>query len=217
MRLLDLFCGGGGASAGYVMAGFDVVGVDIVKKKSYPYKFYKANAIEILKDKEFIAGFDVIHASPPCQFYSITGNLMRAQGKTTSKPDLLAEVRELLIETGKPYLIENVPGAPMTGVTLCGSMFRLKVRRHRIFESNMTLKTLECDHKSQGRPVGVYGSINDEIPKGGRTAKTLLEGQLAMGIDWLGWGNLKESIPPAYTKYLGEQVLNESIAQTQGL
>jgi DNA (cytosine-5)-methyltransferase 1 len=214
MRLLDLFCGGGGASAGYVMAGFDVVGVDIVKKKSYPYEFYKANAIEVLKDKKFIAGFDIIHASPPCQFYSITGNLMRAQGKTTSKPDLLAEVRDLLIATSKPYIIENVPGAPMTGITLCGSMFGLKVRRHRIFESSMPLMTLECDHKSQGRPVGVYGSINDEIPKGGRTAKTLLEGQLAMGIDWLGWGDLKESIPPAYTKYLGEQVLNEPVPQT---
>jgi len=192
------------------MAGFEVVGVDIVKKKSYPYEFYKADAIEILKDREFINGFDIIHASPPCQFYSITGNLMRAQGKTTSKPDLLAEVRQLLIETGKPYIIENVPGAPMTGVTLCGSMFGLKVRRHRIFESSMPLMTLKCDHKSQGRSVGVYGSINDEIPKCGRTAKTLLEGQLAMGIDWLGWGNLKESIPPAYTKYLGEQVRNES-------
>lgn len=217
MRLLDLFCGGGGASAGYVLAGFEVVGVDIVKKKSYPYEFYKADAIDILKDKEFIAGFDVIHASPPCQFYSITGNLMRAQGKTTSKPDLLAEVRKLLIETGKPYLIENVPGAPMTGVTLCGSMFGLQVRRHRIFESNLPLVTLKCDHKTQGRPIGVYGSINDEIPKGGRTAKTLLEGQLAMGIDWLGWGNLKESIPPAYTNYLGKQVLSVAVAQTQGL
>jgi len=190
------------------MAGFEVVGVDIVKKKSYPYEFYKADAIEVLQDKKFIASFDIIHASPPCQFYSITGNLMRAQGKTTSKPDLLAEVRQLLIETGKPYIIENVPGAPMSGITLCGSMFGLKVRRHRIFESNMPLITLKCDHKSQGRPVGVYGSINDEIPKGGRTAKTLLEGQLAMGINWLGWGNLKESIPPAYTQYLGEQVLN---------
>ena len=217
MRLLDLFCGGGGASAGYVLAGFEVVGVDLVKKKSYPYEFYKADAIDILKDKEFIAGFDVIHASPPCQFYSITGNLMRAQGKTTSKPDLLAEVRKLLIETGKPYLIENVPGAPMTGVTLCGSMFGLQVRRHRIFESNLPLVTLKCDHKTQGRPIGVYGSINDEIPKGGRTAKTLLEGQLAMGIDWLGWGNLKESIPPAYTNYLGKQVLSVAVAQTQGL
>ena len=217
MRLLDLFCGGGGASAGYVLAGFEVVGVDIVKKKSYPYEFYKADAIDILKDKEFIAGFDVIHASPPCQFYSITGNLMRAQGKTTSKPDLLAEVRKLLIETGKPYLIENVPGAPMTGVTLCGSMFGLQVRRHRIFESNLPLVTLKCDHKTQGRPIGVYGSINDEIPKGGRTAKTLLEGQLAMGIDWLGWGNLKESIPPDYTNYLGKQVLSVAVAQTQGL
>jgi len=214
MRLLDLFCGGGGASAGYVMAGFEVVGVDIVKKKSYPYEFYKADAIEILNDKEFIANFDIIHASPPCQFYSITGNLMRAQGKTTSKPDLLAQVRNLLVATGKPYIIENVPGAPMTGVTLCGSMFGLKVRRHRIFESNLPLVTSKCDHKSQGRPVGVYGSINDEIPKGGKTAATLLEGQLAMGINWLGWGNLKESIPPAYTYYLGKQVLSESSAKT---
>jgi DNA (cytosine-5)-methyltransferase 1 len=206
MKLLDLFCGAGGASMGYNRAGFEVIGIDIVKKKTYPFTFIKADAMELLEDEEFLAQFDVIHASPPCQVYSITANLTKAQGNKTSKPDLLAAVRDLLIKSGKPYVIENVPGAPMNGIVLCGSMFGLKVRRHRIFESNKLLKSLNCDHKTQGRPVGVYGSMNDEIPKGGRTAKTLEEGQKAMGIDWMGWNNLKESIPPSYTEFIGKQL-----------
>jgi len=209
MRILDLFCGGGGASVGYARAGFKVVGVDMVQKKNYPYEFIKGDAMEILKDLDFLNTFDVIHASPPCQFYTVAGNLMRAQGKTTSKPDLLDPVRQALIAWGGKYIIENVVGAPMGGITLCGSSFGLKVRRHRKFESNMELTSLKCRHKEQGRPVGVYGSMNDEIPKGGRTAKTLQEGQDAMGIHWLGWGSLKESIPPIYTEHLGKQIIGQ--------
>jgi DNA (cytosine-5)-methyltransferase 1 len=209
MKILDLFCGGGGASVGYARAGFTVIGVDMVRKKNYPYEFIKGDAMEILKDLDFLNQFDVIHASPPCQFYTVAGNLMRAQGNTTSKPDLLDPVRQALIAWGGKYIIENVVGAPMGGVTLCGSSFGLKVRRHRKFESNMELTSLECRHKEQGRPVGVYGSMNDEIPKGGRTAKTLKEGQDAMGIDWLGWNSLKESIPPIYTEHLGLQIMEQ--------
>ncbi len=209
MKILDLFCGGGGASVGYARAGFKVVGVDMVQKKNYPYEFIKGDAMEILKDLDFLNTFDVIHASPPCQFYTVAGNLMRAQGKTTSKPDLLDPVRQALIAWGGKYIIENVVGAPMGGITLCGSSFGLKVRRHRKFESNMELTSLECRHKEQGRPVGVYGSMNDEIPKGGRTAKTLKEGQDAMGIHWLGWNSLKESIPPIYTEHLGRQIMEQ--------
>lgn len=171
-KLLDLFCGGGGASYGYHLAGFEITGVDNVTKRAYPFNFIKADAIEILQNSDFVAGFDVIHASPPCQLYSVTGNLAKAQGKPSRKPNLLPKVRRLLEATGKPWIIENVVGAPMKGIILCGSMFGLKVRRHRIFESTYELKTLTCDHKEQGRPVGVYGSMNDEIPNGGRTAKT---------------------------------------------
>jgi DNA (cytosine-5)-methyltransferase 1 len=192
---------------GYHLAGFEVTGVDIVRKKNYPFTFIKGNAMDILQDLDFLNQFDVIHASPPCQVYTSARHLMKAQGHTTSKPDLLAEVRTALEVWGGTYVIENVVGAPMGGVTLCGSSFGLKVRRHRKFESNRSLTTQECNHRAQGRPVGVYGSMNDSIPKGGQTAKTLIEGQEAMGIDWLGWGSLKESIPPLYTQFVGRQLL----------
>ena len=209
MRLLDLFCGGGGASMGYSLAGFDVTGVDKSKRVGYPFEFIKADALEILNNREFLSQFDVIHASPPCQLFTIAGNLMRAQGKQSSKEDLIEPVREALKQWGGIYVIENVIGAPLNGLVLCGSSFGLKVRRHRRFESNVELTGLPCDHKAQGRPVGVYGSMNDEIPKGGKTAATIQEGRSAMGIDWLGWSSLKEAIPPVYTKFIGNQLVRE--------
>ena len=209
MKLLDLFCGGGGASMGYSLAGFEVTGVDKSRRVGYPFKFIKGDALEILKDKEFLSQFDVIHASPPCQLFTVAGNLMRAQGKESSKEDLIEPVRQALIEWGGIYVIENVIGAPLDGIVLCGSSFGLKVRRHRRFESNVKLTALPCDHKAQGRPVGVYGSMNDEIPKGGKTAVTIQEGRAAMGIQWLGWSSLKEAIPPVYSQFIGEQLKKE--------
>lgn len=207
MKLLDLYCKQGGASTGYARAGFEVTGVDIAKQKRYPFTFIQGDALEILKDREFIAQFDVIAASPPCQTHSITQHLRNAQGKSTKKIDLLPQTREALIATGKPYIIENVVGAPMIdAVICCGSAFDLKVRRHRQFESNIKLTGTICDHKKQGRPVGVYGSMRDNIPKGGRTAHSIEEAREAMGIDYMLWGDLVEAIPPAYTEYLGKQI-----------
>ena len=207
MKLLDLFCGAGGASAGYAAAGFEVHGVDLKHGKRYPYTFVRADVLDILRDKNYLNQFDVIHAGPPCQTHSITQHLRNAQGKTTSKLDLIPETRAALIKSGKPYIIENVPGSPLINpIQLCGSSFGLKVRRHRLFESNMALVGSVCDHKSQGRPIGVYGSLNDEIPKGGKTAATIDEARNAMGISWAIWTELVEAIPPAYTKYLGGQL-----------
>jgi DNA (cytosine-5)-methyltransferase 1 len=207
VKLLDLFCGAGGASAGYAAAGFEVHGVDLKHGKRYPYTYVRADVLDVLRDKNYIDQFDVIHASPPCQTHSITQHLRNAQGKTTSKLDLIPETRSALIESGKPYIIENVPGSPLINpIQLCGSSFALKVRRHRLFESNMALVGSVCDHKSQGRPIGVYGSLNDEIPKGGKTAATIDEARNAMGISWAIWTELVEAIPPAYTKYLGGQL-----------
>lgn len=209
MKLLDLYCKAGGASKGYANAGFEVVGVDIKKQKRYPYEFIEADVLELGLD--FIKEFDVIHASPPCQTHSITKNLRIAQGKSTDKIDLIPQTREMLIKSGKPYIIENVMGAPLINpVLLCGSAFGLKVRRHRIFESNVNLIGTKCDHKSQGRPIGVYGSMRDEIPNGGKTANSLEEARMAMGIDWMLWGDLVEAIPPAYTYWLGKQMLGNS-------
>ena len=204
MKLLDLFCGAGGASAGYAAAGFEVHGVDLKHGKRYPYTYVRADVLDVLRDKNYLNQFDVIHASPPCQTHSITQHLRNAQGKTTSKLDLIPETRAALIESGKPYIIENVPGSPLINpIQLCGSSFGLKVRRHRLFESNMALIGSVCNHKLQGRPIGVYGSLNDEIPKGGKTAATIDEARNAMGISWAIWTELVEAIPPAYTKYLG--------------
>ena len=207
MKLLDLFCGVGGASVGYAQAGFEVHGVDLKHGKRYPFTYIRADVLDILKDQSFINQFDVIHASPPCQTHSITKHLRNAQGKSTSKLDLIPETRAALIASGKPYIIENVPGSPLINpVQLCGSSFDLKVRLHRLFESNMPLIGSVCNHKKQGRPIGVYGSLNDEIPQGGKTATTIDEARNAMGMDWAIWSELVEAIPPAFTKYLGEQI-----------
>lgn len=207
LRLLDLFCGAGGASMGYAMAGFDVTGIDLKHGKRYPFTYIKGDVRHYLNN-EFLSQFDVIAASPPCQTFSATKHLRNAQGKSTTKVNMIPEVRDALIVSGKPYIIENVPNAPLINpIQLCGSAFELKVRRHRLFESNVPLVGTSCDHKSQGKPIGIYGSMRDEIPNGGHTAKTMQQANEAMGIDWMIWGELVESIPPAYTHYLGKQIV----------
>ena len=208
MKLLDLFCGAGGASAGYARANFDVTGIDIKHGKRYPFTYIRGDVRDYLH-LEFLSQFDVIAASPPCQTHSITQHLRNAQGKSTSKIDMIPETRTALMASGKPYIIENVEGSPLINpIKVCGSSFGLKVRRHRLFESNLTLTGTNCRHKQQGKPVGIYGSMRDEIPNGGHTAKTMAQANDAMGIDWMIWGELVESIPPAYTEFIGRQVMN---------
>lgn len=215
MKLLDLYCKAGGASKGYQLAGFEVVGVDIKKQKRYPYEFIQADCLELMKDMEFLRSFDVITASPPCQTHSITQHLRNAQGKSTDKIDLIPQTREALVASGKPYVIENVPGSPLINpIKMCGSAFGLKVRRHRLFESNIQLTSSICNHKEQGKPVGIYGSMRDEIPKGGHTAKSIEQAREAMGIDWMIWGELVEAIPPVYTETIGKQILSVLVSNS---
>ena len=193
---------------GYHRAGFDVVGVDINPQPHYPFEFHQADALEYLA--EHGAEFQARHASPPCQAYSRTGHLADAQGGRRSSVRLTEPTRALLRRVGGPYVIENVEGAPMDSpLLLCGSMFGLRVRRHRIFDSNTFLFGLECNHVAQGRPVGVlnWGKWGHEIPNGGKLAESLADAQDAMGIDWMRRPELAEAIPPAYTEYIGAQLL----------
>lgn len=210
-RLLDLFCCAGGAAAGYAKAGFEVVGVDISPQPHFPFEFIQADALSL--DPKFIASFDGIHASPPCQSYS---DLAKRNGNGHMWPRLIEPVREMLIRSGKPYVIENVEGAPMIKpVVLCGTMFKgLRVLRHRLFESNFEIiapphgKHPICHtfdkRKSQ------YGKTDDMIDfvsvNGGGNC-SIAAARDAMGIDWMNKGELNESIPPAYTKLVGRYLL----------
>ena len=206
-RLLDLFCGAGGAALGYARAGFEVVGVDLNPQPRYPFEFIQMDALEMFS----LAGrplYDAVHASPPCQVFTRAKHLRVAQGGETTALNLIPETRGALRRWGLPYVIENVPGAPLIDpVVLCGSSFSLMVRRHRLFEASFKIETKPCRHREQGRPVGVYHVLNDHVPQGGTTAKTLYEGQAAMGIDWMTWLELKEAVPPAYTEWIGKQML----------
>ena len=214
MKVLVLYCCGGGSSMGYHNAGCDVVGVDIVKKRDYPFIQIKGDCLEIVKDMEFLRSFDFIHASPPCQANTRAAKCAWGEVSTINH---IPEIRNALQKSGVPSIIENVPGAPLINpIELCGSMFDLKVRRHRLFETvNWYFpKHLlpQCNHKKQGKPVGVYGSMGDVVKgicsktgkevRGGTTAKNVEEARKAMGIDWLNWGDLTQAIPPLYTTFI---------------
>jgi DNA (cytosine-5)-methyltransferase 1 len=210
-RLLDLFCGAGGAAMGYHRAGFDVFGVDNRPQPRYPFEFVQADATTYP-----LGGFDAIHASPPCQSYSVTASL-----HTVTYPRLIEPVRERLRSAGLPYVIENVPGAPLLNpMRLCGSSFGLGVRRHRLFETSFTVGFVPpCAHYLQPAPVDVTGTgasrLGKRLDGGGgnsRKPRNLAHAREAMGIDWMNRVELAESIPPAYTEYIGAQLLAAAVA-----
>ncbi len=226
-RLLDLFCGAGGAAMGYHRAGFKVVGVDINPQPNYPFEFIQADAMDVLEGRIEIRmgyfglwdGFDAIHASPPCQAYSV----LRRANPGAEYPDLVAPTREKLEQVGLPWVMENVPGSPVrASIVLCGSMFDLgagerQLRRHRLFELSHAMLQPECRHK--GEAVGVYGggptgryTFENGIRKGlkgrrGGYQGTMDERREAMGIDWMRSQELNQAIPPAYTEWIGSQLL----------
>jgi DNA (cytosine-5)-methyltransferase 1 len=147
MRLLDLFCGAGGAAEGYRRAGFEVVGVDINPQPHYPFEFIQGDALRMLElcgGMQLDKGFDAIHASPPCQAFTA---YQRTGVPSIDHPDLIEIVRWLLRNTGVPWVIENVTGAPLQNpIQLCGTGFGLKVQRHRLFETNFPLMSPGCSH-----------------------------------------------------------------------
>lgn len=216
VRLLDLFCGAGGAAMGYHRAGFDVVGVDINAQPRYPFELVKADALEWAAD--FWDLFDVIHASPPCQRYSAAAEI---HDSAEDHPDLIPPTRAFLRATGLPWVMENVERAPLnTSLVLCGSMFSLGVKRHRWFESNMLMLAPQCGSHDDwyasvfgGRCLGRQ-RVTGAAPGSGARTQTwdkfddeLATAREAMGIDWMNLKELSEAIPPAYTEWIGTQLL----------
>jgi DNA (cytosine-5)-methyltransferase 1 len=210
LRLLDLFCCQGGASAGYTAAGFEVFGVDIDPQPRYPFPFGQWHALAVLDELVNNGGelvlhgrFDAVHASPPCQAHS---NAQKIQGR--AHPELIEPVRELLQQSGLPYVIENVRGAPLRDpVELCGAMFGLHTYRHRLFESNVPLAApLHPRHLAptvkMGRPVreGDWYHAVGNFSNVGYVRRDL-------GTPWMNRDGLRESIPPVYAEHIGRQLL----------
>jgi DNA (cytosine-5)-methyltransferase 1 len=200
-RLLDLFCGAGGAAMGYHRAGFDVVGVDIDPQPRYPFEFHQADALDWPLD-----GYDAIHASPPCQAF--TAYRRRGGGVGDSYPNLIEATRRRLVESRLPYVIENVPGSPLRNhVQLCGTSFGLDVRRHRWFESNVAMLAPPCNHDLPRRFSAATNRSNLRRTVEVGVWRIPLDVQRqAMGIDWMTLPELSEAIPPAYTQWIGEQL-----------
>jgi DNA (cytosine-5)-methyltransferase 1 len=222
-RLLDLFCGAGGAAMGYHRAGFEVVGVDLKPQPNYPFEFIQTDALLFLMDEPVI-DYAAIHASPPCQLYS-QGTVASDRSK---HPDLVAPTRRLLQKTRLPYVIENVPRAPLISpVVVCGAACGcwaqdddgsiLVLKRHRLFESNRPLEpNAYCNcagAKRAGAKVGgVYGGARsnrweaENVRHGGYTPSFEVQSRL-MGIDWMTQRELYQAIPPKYTELVGRQLL----------
>lgn len=219
-RLLDLFCGAGGAAEGYHRAGFEVMGVDHHPQPRYPFEFCLADALEYMVNGGW-KGFDAIHASPPCQRYSVAGNISGNE----RHPDLIEPVRRLLQATGKQWVIENVPGSPLRFPALvCGLALGLGVKRHRLFESSVLLFGTVCPAGHRDDYLSVFGHGAQE-KLGGKGWVTVYGGgaprtadrrrrasaelaAVAMGIDWMTRDEMSQAIPPAYTEFIGRQLLN---------
>jgi DNA (cytosine-5)-methyltransferase 1 len=224
-RLLDLFCGAGGAAVGYHRAGFEVVmGVDVVDQPHYPFWQHRSDAIRYMESVlydpwphcDYRTHYDAIHASPPCQAF--TAYRRKGHGIGDGYADLIAKTRDLLEATGLPYVIENVPGAPLKDpVRLCGSSFGLDVRRHRLFETNWPLMVPPCDHSWQ---TPRFPAATNRAENSRRTVEVgvwripLEEQKRAMGVDWdVTLEELSQMIPPAYTEHIGHYLIAHLDAQ----
>ena len=211
--LLDLCCGAGGAAVGYARAGFHILGIDHHPQRDYPFPIEVRDVTDVLNQPQLLDQFDVVHISPPCPRWS----LITPHPET--HPDLIGPARQALRAWGGPYLIENVPGAPLHDpVLLCGAAFglgttcrdgiRRTLRRHRHFESNLPLDTPGCRCLPGQHTIGVYGGGGGATP-GSRVYKAHYEeGCWALGTGWMRDRRATaNAIPPAYTEHLGHQLV----------
>lgn len=205
-KLLDLFCKQGGAGMGYHLAGFDVVGVDLDPQPYYPFRFIQGDALQFLAENG--GHFDAIHASPPCQAHSLTQRIQRNE-----HPDLIGQTRELVELAYKPYVIENVPGSPLIApVELCGAMFGLRTYRHRLFESDVPIVApTHPKHEAKTTKMGRRVRDGEFMHVVGNFAGVDLAREI-MGMPWATRDGLREAIPPAYSEFIGRQL----IAQLEG-
>jgi len=212
MRCADLFCGAGGAAMGLHRAGFEVEGWDIKQGLSYPFKRHIGDAIAA-----DLAGFDFVWASPPCQAHTTLRHLAGRRYDC-----FISEIREKLKTWGGPYIIENVIGAPLLNpVMLCGSSFGLAVRRHRIFESNIEIAGATCRHESQPEPIDVsgagyfqYSERKKKTGGKGRKPFSLSHCRQIMDMPWASRLEIAQAIPPAFSEFLGKQIMKHLEAKT---
>lgn len=188
-------------------AGFEVTGVDIKPQKRFPFHFIQGDALDA-----DLSGYDFVWASPPCQRHCDLNRMYNRK----EHPDLIPPTRAKLVASGLPYIIENVEGAPLLNpVTLCGTMFgslgtgSAELWRHRLFESNMELHVgVKCQHRLKPRVIGVYGGHGRDRRRTVNTKDfSTTDRRLAMGIDWMTGNELSQAIPPAYSEFLGRQVI----------
>jgi DNA (cytosine-5)-methyltransferase 1 len=209
-RLLDLFCGAGGAAMGYARAGFEVVGVDIAPQPRFPFVFWQDDALKLYTD--VMHRFDVVHASPPCQIFSAGAGKW---GTRDRHVNLIPAIRDRLRLLGVPYVIENIEPARRhlhNPTLLCGTMFDLGVYRHRYFESTVRLDLVlhQWPHPGKigdGHYVTVTGHAGGSSKRDGWKGGSTEEWRRAMGIDWMTGNELKEAVPPAYTEWIGRQLI----------
>ena len=205
-KILDLFCKAGGAGVGYNRAGFDVTGVDIEPQKRYPFEFVQDDALDYVAENGHL--YDLIHASPPCQAYT---KLVKGLYKDREYPDLVEATRRALKATGLPYVIENVPGAPLENpLMLCGTMFGLLTIRHRLFETNPVIwwPPFSCAHVRKTAKQGRKPNRETEYITVTGCFSDAEFGRVAMGIDWMVRAELTQAVPPAFTQWIGEQMMN---------
>ena len=212
LKALDLFCSAGGASAGLAMAGFEVDGVDIKPQPNYPFNFIQGDALDWRTI--YLADFDFIWASPPCQAYS---DLAKRNGNAHEWPQLIEPVRQALVDAGRPYVIENVEGAPLLNpVRLCGTQFKsLRVLRHRLFEANFPIVDLPHGehpkvhtHDKRKAHFGKTCEWEDFVQVTGGGNSSVASAANAMGIWWMTKEELNEAIPPAYAHHIARCFTN---------
>lgn len=228
MKLLDLFCCAGGCSKGFADAGFEVYGVDIEAQPNYPYPFFQGDALDVLRrllDGEgitfsngetlYLEDFAATHASPPCQAFSLASLYQGIEQRAEKYLDLVDPTRQLLEAAGLPYVIENVEGAPLRrDLVLCGEMFGLRVHRHRIFELGgwFAMQPRHAPHRLKGALHNCHIEEGHARQVAGNYANHE-DASDAMGIDWMNRSELPQAIPPAYTEFIGEQLISHIKAE----